>query len=97
MQPHFVGLDVHKQVIAYCVKTADGEIVREGTIPATRASLDECVKTIPGPWHGGMEATMFSHWIYHHLAPYAEKLEMGHPARMKATLFGSSSSRIRRR
>ena len=92
MQPHFVGLDVHKQVIAYCVKTADGEIVREGTIPATRASLDEWVKTIPGPWHGGMEATMFSHWIYHHLAPYAEKLEMGHPARMKAISAGKKKS-----
>jgi hypothetical protein len=27
---YFVGLDVHKQVIAYCVKTAAGEIVAEG-------------------------------------------------------------------
>ena len=27
---YFVGLDVHKQVIAYCVKTESGEIVREG-------------------------------------------------------------------
>jgi hypothetical protein len=32
MHPYFVGLDVHKQVIAYCVKTPDGTIVREGTI-----------------------------------------------------------------
>ena len=60
---YFVGLDVHKQVIAYCVKTASGEIVREGKMPATRAALDEWVKTLPGPWRGGMEATMFNHWI----------------------------------
>ena len=29
---YFVGLDVHRQVIAYCVKTPAGEIVREGTV-----------------------------------------------------------------
>jgi hypothetical protein len=32
MHPYFVGLDVHKQVIAFCVKTRDGEIVSEGSI-----------------------------------------------------------------
>ena len=56
----FVGLDVHKQVIAYCVKTAGGDIVMEGKIPATRSALDQWVGTLPGPWHGGLEATMFS-------------------------------------
>ena len=49
MHPYFVGLDVHKQVIAYCVKTPDGEIVREGKIAATRSALDQRVATLPGP------------------------------------------------
>jgi hypothetical protein len=31
-----------------------------------------------------MEATLFSAWIYDTLKPYATKLEMGHPGRMKA-------------
>src|SRR5579863_2051615 len=88
MQPYFVGLDVHKQLIAFCVKTANGEIVAEGTIPATRAALDEWVQTVPGPWHGAMEATLFSHWIYHHLKPPAAQLQMGHAARMKAISAG---------
>jgi transposase len=92
MHFYFVGLDVHKQVIAYCVKTGAGEIVVEGTIAATRTALNEWVKTLPGPWHGGMEATMFSHWIYHHLKPHAARLEMGHPARMKAISAGKKKS-----
>lgn len=92
MHPYFVGLDVHKQVIAYCVKTREGTIVTEGKIPATRAALDEWAKTVPGPWHGGMEATMFSHWIYHHLKRYAERLEMGHSAAMKAISAGKKKS-----
>src|SRR5437763_12275851 len=92
MQPYFVGLDVHKQVIAYCVKTVAGEIVAEGKIAATRAALNEWVRTLPGPWHGGMEATMFSHWIYRHLQPHAARLEMGHAATMKAISAGKKKS-----
>lgn len=34
--PYFVGLDVHRQVIAYCIKTAAGEIVQEGSMAARR-------------------------------------------------------------
>src|SRR5258707_1785235 len=92
MQVHFVGLDVHKQVIAFCIKAPSGEIVREGTVRARRESLDQWVATLPGPWHGGMEATMFSHWIYRHLEPHAAKLEMGHAARMKAITAGKKKS-----
>ena len=88
MHVYFVGLDVHKQVIAFCIKTAAGEIVREAKIEATRKALDEWVVTVPGPWHGGMEATMFSHWIYQHLRPHAAELQMGHAARMKAISAG---------
>jgi len=92
MHPYFVGLDVHKQVIAFCVKKADGTIVAEGTIKATRAALTEWVKTLPQPWHGGMEATLFSHWIYRHLKPHAAQLWMGQPSKMKAICSGKKKS-----
>jgi transposase len=92
MQPYFVGLDVHKQVIAFCAKTAEGGIVAEGTIAATRSALDEWVQTVPRPWQGAMEATMFSHWIYWHLKPHADQLYMGHPARMKAISAGKNKN-----
>jgi transposase len=88
MYPYFVGFDVHKQVIAYCSKTAEGRIVIEGTTAANRASLDELVGKLPRPWRGGMEATMFSHWIFRYLEPHCEHLAMGHPARMKAIAAG---------
>ncbi len=92
MHLYFVGLDVHKQVIAFCVKTVEGGIVTEGVIPATRTALDEWVERLPGPWHGAIEATIFSHWIYEHLKPHAAKLEMGHAARMKAICAGKKKS-----
>lgn len=64
----------------------------EGTIRSTRGSLDEWVKTLPVPWHGGLEATLFSHWIFRHLKPHAAELQMGHPGRMKAISAGKKKS-----
>jgi hypothetical protein len=32
---YYVGLDVHKKTISYCVKDVSGRIHLEGTIPAT--------------------------------------------------------------
>lgn len=92
MHPYFVGLDVHKQVIAFCVKTADGRIVDEGKIKSTRADLDRWVDTPPKPWVGGMESTMFSHWIYYQLKDRGANIHMGHAARMKAISAGKKKS-----
>jgi len=41
MEPmYYIGLDVHKQKISYCVKDSSGKIYAEGWIPATRFDLD---------------------------------------------------------
>src|SRR5436309_560204 len=82
--PHYIGFDVHKKTISFCVKTAAGEIVEEGSLPAQRAELRQWASTRPHPWRGAMEATLFSAWIYDTLKPYGEQLEMAHPAKMKA-------------
>ena len=39
-----MGLDIHKKVIAHCVKRVDGGIVKEGKLRATRKALSEWVK-----------------------------------------------------
>ena len=36
---HYIGFDVHKKTISFCVKTAAVEIVEEGSMPAQRAGL----------------------------------------------------------
>ena len=33
---YYIGLDVHKRTISYCVKDGNGAIFAKGTIPATR-------------------------------------------------------------
>jgi len=40
MQPmYYIGLDVHKRMISYCVKDGSGKIHAEGAIPASRFDL----------------------------------------------------------
>src|SRR5271155_1069093 len=80
----YIGLDVHKKTISYCVKTAAGEIVEQGRLEASRTALRRWAEGRQLPWRGAMEATLFSAWIYDTLKPFAERLVMGHPAKMKA-------------
>ena len=89
---HYIGFDVHKKTVNYCVKTADGQIVEEGKLPALRAMIREWAAARPCPWQGALEATLFSAWIYDTLHPYAEQMLMGHPAKMKAITAGKKKN-----
>jgi len=64
---YYIGLDVHKKTISYCVKDASGQFHQKGEIGSTRHELDDWVKTLPQPWSVAMEATIFTGWIYDHL------------------------------
>jgi len=81
---HYIGFDVHKKTINYCVKMADGQIVEEGKLRATHDALRQWAGRRREPWRGAMEATLFSGWIYDTLKPFAAELQIGHPAMMKA-------------
>jgi len=81
---HYIGFDVHKKWIFYCAKTKDGTVVDEGKIPATRQAVRAWAEQRSEPWMGGLEATLFSGWIYDELKPYAAELKVAHPARLKA-------------
>jgi transposase len=84
---YYIGLDVHKKTISYCVKDVSGQIHRQGTIGATRNELDWWVKTLPQPWMvamEAMEATVFTGWIYDHLLPHAAQVKVAHPVMLRA-------------
>ncbi|HTS38126.1 MAG TPA: transposase [Candidatus Solibacter sp.] len=81
---YYVGLDVHKKTISYCVKDASGLICQEGKVDATRWELDIWMKTLPQPWTVAMEATIFTGWIYDHLKPHAAAAKVAHPLMLRA-------------
>src|SRR5262245_58041530 len=81
---YYIGLDVHKKTISYCVKDVSGQIHQEGKVGATRQELDIWMKTPPQPWTVGMEATIFTGWIYDHLLPHAQQIKVAHPLMLRA-------------
>src|SRR5256886_14512219 len=80
----YIGLDVHKKTISYCVKDASGQAHQEGQVGATRWELDGWMKTLPQPWAVAMEATIFTGWIYDHLLPHAQQVKVAHPLMLRA-------------
>src|SRR6266700_2646325 len=81
---NYIGLDVHKKTISYCVKDVSGRIQQEGKIGSTRRELECWMKTLPQPWTVAMEATIFSGWIYDHLLPHATQIKVAHPLMLRA-------------
>ena len=81
---HYVGLDVHKKTIAYCIKDGQGGLVGRGEVGADRVALRSWLATLKRPWEGALEATLFSGWIYDFLQPHASALRVAHPAMLKA-------------
>jgi len=81
---YYIGLDVHKKTISYCMKDATGHVHREGKIGSTRRELDAWIQTLPQPRMMAMEATIFTGWIYDYLLPHAEKVKVAHPLMLRA-------------
>ena len=81
---YYIGLDVHKKTISYCVKDAAGCVHGEGKIGSTRRELDAWVRLLPQPRMIAMEATIFTGWIYDHLLPHADKVKVAHPLMLRA-------------
>jgi transposase len=81
---YYIGRDVHRKTIRYCVEDVSGQVHREGQIGATRGELDAWMKTLPQPWTVAMEAPIFTGWIYDHLLPHAHQVQVAHPLRLRA-------------
>lgn len=81
---HYIGFDIHKKIIAFCCKEADGTIADSGVIPATRTALTKWLEERTKPWIGAMEATIFTGWIYDFLVPHCPELKVAHPQMLKA-------------
>src|SRR4030088_354504 len=65
---NYIGLDVHKKTISYCVKDVSGRIQQEGKIGSTRevpasagaadaAEEEPCLRTADGNRRGVQQAT----------------------------------------
>jgi transposase len=81
---YYIGLDIHKKTISFVIKTHAGQLIRRGSVEATRPALSAWANQIDQPWIGALEATMFSGWVYDLLKPHARELQVAHPLLLKA-------------
>ena len=88
----YIGLDVHKRTISYCAKDVSGEVLDQGKIRATKEALRGWAEAREREWIGGMEATMFTGWIYDELRPYAKALKVAHPQMVEAIVVGKKKN-----
>jgi len=89
---YYAGLDIHKKTIAYCIIRADGKVHAEGSIPANRGAVRAWVKSVDVAFFAGMEATMFTGWVYDTLLEAGVAVEVGYPAMLKAITAGKKKS-----
>jgi transposase len=76
---YYIGLEVHKKTISYCVKDGSCRIQLEGTNGCRPMEED-----FPQPWTAAMVATVFT--IYDHLKPHADALKVAHPLVLRGVI-----------
>jgi len=81
---HFIGLDIHKNSVTFCELNQLGRTVDHGTLTARKQDLMAFALSRRCGFVAGLEATMFTGWVYDVLTPYAAELYVGHPRRLKA-------------
>ena len=85
-EAYTIGLYVHQKTIAFCVKTAAGKLVREGTVAANRSGLLSWVKaTTARCVHAQGPADVIDITPFRAQKPGAESAEAGETAPQEAT------------
>lgn len=89
---YYMGMDIHKKTIAFCVKDAAGEIIREGTIRNRRDAIKGLAAELDFPWIGAMEATMFTGFVYDVFAEEGYIIKVANPYELKAIVSAKKKS-----
>jgi transposase len=89
---HYIGLDIHKRTVVFCEKRTDGTTVDSGTFTTRRECAQQWATERTAPWIAGMEATLFTGFLYDVLTPYAVGIQVGHPLQLKAISYAKHKS-----
>lgn len=81
----YVGLDVHKKQITYCILDASGATIREGEIMLTRERLTDFAKHLLRPTDRvALESTTNCWAVVQHLQPFVPDVVVSNPMATKA-------------
>lgn len=81
----YVGLDVHKRFVEYCILDAAGKKVSRGQVSCVRATLEVFAKDVLQPTdHVALEASTNTWSVVAILRPHVAELVVSNPLRTKA-------------
>ncbi len=81
---HYIGLDVHKKTIAYCIKTVSGKTVRQGIVSAERKALRQWLSGVTWPLDGRDGSNHLHRLDLRFPQAHAVELKVAHPEMLKA-------------
>ena len=93
---YMVGLDLHKKSISYCIKTPSGRIVEKGRMRSNPDEIDRLAGSIRPKSVVGMEATMFTGWVYDRFRSHGFEVKVGHPLMLRAIAVGKKNDEDRK-
>jgi len=81
----YIGLDVHKRFVEYCILDAAGKKLSRGQVPCVRTTLETFATTILQPTdHIALEASTNTWSVATILRPHVARLVVSNPLRTKA-------------
>jgi transposase len=81
---HFLGLDVHKKVVAACLLDEGGQIVKRAKFDLSAQRMSAFVASLPHPCKVVLEATTNTWAVVDVLTPLVDEVVVSNPLRTKA-------------
>lgn len=80
---NYIGVDLHKQTITVCVVNQQRQILRSRTLACDQP--DEIAGWFSGqqPFAVGVEATTGSEWFLQLIEPFADRIVLAHPTKLR--------------
>lgn len=80
---HYIGIDLHKKTISVCVIDQQGERLQERNLSCNQPARIQSFFEQWLPYQAVVEATSSYEWLWQLLEPSANRLVLGHPAKMR--------------
>jgi transposase len=80
----FVGLDIHKDSVSFCMLDPRGKLIRQGKMDCRREVLQEFAKALPSATAVAMECTFHTWEIVKIIKPFVARVVVSNPLQTKA-------------
>jgi transposase len=79
----FVGIDLHKKTITLCVVNQERQVIQRRRLACVESEQIVAFFRALGPFQAVVEATASYEWLWQLLEPYAQRLVLAHPKKLR--------------